>query len=351
MKILILGAGAVGGYFGGLLARMLMADGDIVNDVTFLVRSGRADQLKKDGLRLEDPVGRVTTVYPIKTLVSDRPKLGVTTIQDDTVPSFDVIILACKAYGLVGALEAIAPYVHPGVAILPLLNGMAHIDTIVDHFPEATVWGGTCGIVATLTPDGTVKRMTESHFVTAGVRRRSLPSSDFIATNNGDTLLTSLIDLMRRAGIEATVSDTIVQKMWEKWIFLATLGASTCLFDGSIGEILATGDVGASYIQGVLRECEAVAVAEGGSEGNQRTHPYSRNLRDKNSVVRASMARDMANGNPTEADHILGDMIRRGRNHRIETPLLSIAYARMVVYENQRNTNLLVQKDPVQENM
>jgi 2-dehydropantoate 2-reductase len=304
---------------------------------------------------LEDPVGHITAVYPIKTIVSESTISGTTTsMQHKSIPSsssFDVIVLACKAYGLVMALEAIAPYVHPGVAILPLLNGLAHIDAIVERFPDATVWGGTCGIVATLQQDGTVKRMTESQFVTAGIRDSSKSascSSNSSATEIDGTLLTSLIDLMRRAGIEANASDAIVQKMWEKWTFLATLGASTSVFDGSIGEILATGDAGESYIHGVFQECDAVAIAEGGGasvlsddDRDQRTQAYNRVLGDKNSIVRASMARDMANGNPTEADHILGDMIHRAKKHKIETPLLAIAYARLVVYENQRKNKLL----------
>jgi 2-dehydropantoate 2-reductase len=347
MKILILGAGAVGGYFGGLIARLLLLDAESAfegADVTFLVRSNRADQLKKDGLRIEDPGGQITAVSPINILVSE----SIATTNDSNL-AFDVIILACKAYGLLDALAAIAPFVHRGVAILPLLNGIAHIDAIEARFPEATVWGGTCGIVATLTPDGTVKRLTESQFIAAGVRRSSDSRVD-----DKDATLASLIGLMRRAGIEAHLSDTITLKMWEKWTFLATLAAATCLLDGSIGEILATGDAGHSYIQGVFQECDAVAVAEGGiaqsedeSIQNHRQHAYTRHLQNRNSPVRASMARDMAAGNPTEADHILGDMIRRAKIHGIETPLLSIAYARLLVYENLRTKKLLAKEDPV----
>lgn len=354
VRVLFLGAGAVGGYFGGKIAKLLLSQGgkNAGHDVTFLVRPARMVQLRRDGLRIEEPSGQVTTVSPVQ-LVTFEPKDGA---MEDYGTPFDVIVLACKAYGLDGALDAIAPFVRPGIAILPLLNGMAHLEAIDERFPMAAVWGGTCGISAMLTPGGTVLRMTESQFVTAGVR----PSSSDSSVNNGRAVMTTLIELMQEAGIEANISDDIVEKMWEKWTFLATLGAATCLLDGSIGEILATGEAGRAYLQGVFHECNAVAAAESGIVGTslseddeatlrqlQRRQVYERVLGDPSSIVRASMARDMANGSPTEADHILGDMIRRADRHGIKMPLLSIAYARLQVYENQRIRKLTTQNDTI----
>lgn len=119
MRVLMLGAGGVGGYFGG---RMVEAG----SDVTFLVRPKRAEQLR-GGLRIESPHG--DAVIPVITITgSDQPDRPV-----------DVIVLSCKAYGLAGALEAIAPYVGKGTPILPLLNGLNHIEVAQQRFPEAVV--------------------------------------------------------------------------------------------------------------------------------------------------------------------------------------------------------------------
>ncbi|CAB9524127.1 Uncharacterized oxidoreductase YkpB [Seminavis robusta] len=329
MKILILGCGAVGGYFGGKLVQQGA-------NVTFLVRPGRGEQLTRDGLRIENNNGQINTISNVQWITSDD--------DGESTESFDVIILTCKSYGLAGALQAVAPFCSPQVAILPLLNGMAHLDDIQQSFPDAIVWGGTCGIVATLTPDGTIKKMTESQFIVAGIllpppdaNKDSHDSALTPQTSGKEGVLQALIQLMKDAGIDANVSPDIYAKMWEKWTFLATLGAATCLLDATIGEIHSvTG--GASYIQGVYRECNQVATSWMGKEpdAEQQEKIFQRVLGDTKSIVRASMARDMQNGNPTEADHILGDLIRRAAQRDIATPFLSTAYARLQIYEQQR---------------
>ena len=328
MKILVLGAGAVGGYFGGRLVQK----GDEDADVTFLVRQKRAQEIVMNGgLTIENHDGQITTISPVKTIISEEG------FSDSSLKLlFDVIILACKSYGLSGALDAIAPFVHSRVRILPLLNGMAHIESIQKRFPNVVVWGGTCGIVATLTPNGIVKKMTEAQFVVAGASLKK-SSDQSNSSADSDDILRNLIKLMTEAGINASVSGDIIAKMWEKWSFLATLAAATCLMDGSVGEILFT-DYGKDYIEGVYQECNKIATSAMGKEmdPDQQKTMLQRVFGDRNSIVRASMSRDMQNGNPTEADHVLGDMIRRAKQFCISTPLLSIASSRLQIYESQR---------------
>ena len=305
MKILFLGAGAVGGYFGGRLAQSGA-------DVTFLVRPGRQKQLEDRGLQIDDR-GRIEVVDHVQTLVGPQPG-----------ERFDLIVLACKSHGLTGALRDIDPIVNsnPAAAILPLLNGMAHLEIIRERYPNSRyLWGGTCGIVATLTSDGTIKKMTESQFVTVG----SLPNTPTDTCKMG-----VFVELLQIAGINGTKSDNIVQKMWEKWTFLATLGAATCLLDATIGEILTATDEGESYIKGVFDECRQVAEKELGDEIS--TDAYGRVLGDRQSIVRASMARDMQQNHPTAADHILGEMISRAQQHNIPIHLLPLAYARLQIH-------------------
>ena len=355
MRILILGAGAVGGYFFGRLVERQQAlpkernengnndeNNTPVADVTFLVRSGRAKQLRRDGLILQNPDGAITTIPNIQTLVSDAPDGD---DSNEATTPFDVIVIACKAYGLNGALDAIASYVHPDVAILPLLNGMAHVELIEKRFPSAIVWGGTCGIVASLDSEtGIIKRMTASQFVKAGVlpSRIGAKGESSTTTCTVDTM-TTFIQLLHDAGIQASVSDNIVQSMWDKWTFLATLGAATCLMSATVGQILST-DYGQDFLWQLFRECDAVAQAEGSlaDQDGSRQEQYARIFADKSSIIKASMCRDMEGGGPTEADHLLGNLIDRATRHAIATPLLSTAYARLQIHEAKRESGATV---------
>jgi 2-dehydropantoate 2-reductase len=305
MRILMLGAGAVGGYFGGRMA-------EAGSDVTFLVREGRAAQLR-NGLKIESPRGDST--IPVKTLS-----------EENVDGSFDVIMLSCKAYGLTAAMEAIAPHVGDGTFILPLLNGYAHIERLEERFPASVVLGGTAGIVATLTGDGTVRQMNPNQLIVFGSRH---------SISDSDKTLETLVSEMKRADINATLSTNIDQAMWEKWTFLATLAASTCLMRASVGEILAT-DHGEGVISGLFDECNSTAEADGHPIGTSGTQDYRGLLFDRTSTITASMLRDMQAGNPTEADHVLGDMIVRAKRHGIQTPLLETAYTHLQVYEHRR---------------
>ncbi len=124
VKILILGAGGIGGYFGGRLA----ASGA---DVTFLVRPGRREQLQRDGLRVQSALGDLQ--IPVTTVLAA-----------DVRPVFDLVLLTCKAYDLDSAMDAIAPAMHGPAAVVPLLNGIAHVARLDERFGRARVVGGTC---------------------------------------------------------------------------------------------------------------------------------------------------------------------------------------------------------------
>jgi len=134
MKLLVVGAGAVGGYFGG---RLLQAG----RDVTFLVRPCRAAELAQSGLVIKSPAGDVTLPDP-KTVTAERLR-----------QNFDLVLLSCKAYDLEGALVSLAPAVGPGTVILPLLNGLRHLDRLDTTFGRAKVLGGQCVISAAIGGD------------------------------------------------------------------------------------------------------------------------------------------------------------------------------------------------------
>ena len=148
MKILILGAGAIGGYFGG---RLHQAGAD----VTFLVREARAQHIATHGLMLESPTDKAT--LQVKTVLAGQVK------QEPAQGDYDVVILACKAYDLASSIAAITPAMGANdkstPCVLPLLNGISHIATLDAAFGPERVMGGACQIAATLTPEGVVKAL------------------------------------------------------------------------------------------------------------------------------------------------------------------------------------------------
>ena len=281
MRILIVGAGAVGGYFGGRLAQA-------GRDVTFLVRPSRAKQLGRDGLRIISPHGDVVLT----------PKL-VSAEKIDT--PYDLVLLSVKAYALEAAMNDFAGAVGPETMILPVLNGMCHVDLLTKRFGEHPVVGGVC-LVANFQQ------------LVYGER-------------NGETTprLQTLDATLQGAGFDARLSTDIMQAMWEKWVQLASLGAITCLMRGTIGEIVAAPG-GAELSTDVLNESAAVATACDHKPSEDFLSRNAAAMTAPGSSLTSSMYRDLRKCAPVEADHILGDFIERGSAHGVATPLLKAAF-------------------------
>lgn len=307
MHILILGAGGVGGYFGGRLV-------ESGADVSFLVRPARARQLAEHGLVIESPLGncnpQVTTVTSVEGL---RPP--------------DVIVVACKAYGLDAALDAISGCVAPGTVILPLLNGVAHLEIIERRFPEATVWGGLAHIAVTLGADGEVKHLNNLHTLMFGPKPGQAQAQATRAEALDAILAASSVDGQLRPQIE--------HDLWAKFVFLSTLAASTCLMRASIGAILET-PAGERLILQLLDEAVRIAAAQGFAVEAEQLAFYRGLLTERGSPFTASMLRDLELGRPTEAEHILGDMVARADKHGLAAPGLEIALTHLRVYELRR---------------
>ena len=307
MRILVLGAGGIGGYFGGRIH-------DAGGDVTFLVRPGRAEQLRQNGLQIVSTLGN-TRIAP---QIVSREELRA------SPQYFDVIMLSCKAYDLASAIEAIAPAVGETSVILPLLNGVSHIATLAARFGEARVLGGVAFISVALAPSGEIKHLNALHRLAAG----SL-------TATPSTWLAPLAQLFSASGFEFVLADDIEQTMWDKFVFLTTLAAATCTLRASVGDILRT-VAGEQFISGLLGECVNVAAACGHPVGEAPLAAYRKQLTEPGSGLMASMLRDVERGGPTEAEHILGDMVSRGQAKGVEAPLLRLAYSHLQAYELRR---------------
>ncbi|KQT59924.1 2-dehydropantoate 2-reductase [Methylobacterium sp. Leaf456] len=305
MRILVVGAGATGGYFGARLA-------EIGRDVTFLVRPARAEKLAAEGLRVKSPVGDVHIAAP-KTVTAD-------TLSEP----FDLVILSAKAYDLDGAVADLRPAVGPRTAVLPILNGMRHLDVLDAAFGTERVLGGTCSIVATLTKAGEIRQMSELHSFTYGERDGA--RSERIAAIEAQ---------MEGVRFQARSSDKVVLEMWEKWVFLATLAGATTLMRASIGDVVAAPG-GPAFIEGLLDECQAVATANGYGSREKVLAGARKILTAERSPMTASMLRDIEGGARIEADHIVGDLIERGRKAGIETPILARVLTGLKAYESRR---------------
>ena len=303
MRILIVGAGAVGGYFGGRLAQA-------GRDVTFLVRPSRAKQLSRDGLRIISPHGDVILT----------PKL----VSADKIDTpYDLVFLSVKAYALEAAMNDFAAAVGPETMIFPALNGMRHIDLLTKRFGEHAVIGGVCLVAAQIDDQGRVVQLADFQQLVYGER-------------NGETTprLKTLDATLQGAGFDARLSPDIMQAMWEKWVQLASLGAVTCLMRGTIGEIVAAPG-GAELSIHVVNESAAVAAACSHKPSEKVLARHTAAMTAPGSSLTSSMYRDLRNGAPVEADQILGDFIERGSAHGVSTPLLKAAFVNLRVYQDR----------------
>ena len=304
MKILVLGAGAVGGYFGG---RMAQAGAD----VTFLLRPKRAEALARDGLRIRSRFGDCT--LNVRCLTADQVSA-----------QFDVALLTAKAFDLDSAMEAVAPGLHARGLVLPLLNGMSHLARLDERFGRGRVLGGVAYIAATLAPDGDIRHLNDFHRLVFGARSAEQRAAcDALA----GALAGVTFDWQQR--------DDVEQAMWDKWVLLASLAGITCLMRAPIGDIVATAD-GARLTQALLAECAAVAKAMEYATPEKMLANYRDMLTQKDSAFSASMLRDVESGGPTEGDHILGALLSLARERRVPTPLLEIATTHLAAYAARR---------------
>ncbi len=302
MRILVLGAGGIGGYFGGRLA-------EAGTDVTFLVRPARAARLAETGLVVHSPHGDI--VRPVRTVT-------------EASAGYDLVLLTCKAYDLDAAMAAIAPAMAGGASVLPMLNGMRHLDRLDAAFGAGAVLGGLCHIAATLDASGEVRHLNKLHALTLGPRQPAQAArvADFAAA-------------CRDARFDLRVAEDPIQDMWEKFVLLATMAAMTCLMRANVGQIMQAED-GETLVLTALAESDAVAAAAGHASRPARLAAARATLTERGSSFAASMLRDVERGGPTEAAHVVGDMLARAHAAGQAAPLLRTAWCHLQAYEARR---------------
>lgn len=308
MRILVVGAGAIGGYFGG---RLLQAN----RDVTFLVREPRAMQMRETGLVIKSPAGDLHVPSPPLVLARDLRQ------------PFDLILLSCKSYDLGSAMESLSPAVGPATIILPLLNGMQHLNILEARFGAAPVLGGQCVISASLDGAGRILHLNNMHELTFG--ERSGRRSERVASIHAQ---------LAAAPFDARLSGDILQSMWEKWTFIAAAAGITCLMRAAVGDILAAG--GTELSAAIYEECAQIASDAGFAPSPPLRKLSLATLTAAGSALKASMLRDIESHGRTEVDHILGDLLQRRRTKPTGLSILDLAHLHVKAYEVRRRHEL-----------
>ena len=304
MKLLVLGAGGVGGYFGGRLA----AAGA---DVTFLVRPARRAQLERDGLRVQSVVGDIA--MPVQTVTASQ-----------LTPGYDLVLLTCKAYDFDAAADAIAPAMDGSCAVIPMLNGMSHLQRLDARFGASQVMGGSCFVNLTLRPDGVIQHIDSIQRLVFGERSR-----------NSSARATAFAAALATTPVEWTLADDIEQEMWEKAVMLTSVAVGTVLFRANIGEIHAA----PGGREALLRTLDAnieIATRDGHAPRPAAVEFARKVLLNTASRMSASMLRDLEGGGPVESDHIVGWMMERARHHGVDDTMLSLAFTHLKAYEARR---------------
>ncbi len=299
MRILVLGAGGVGGYFGGRLAEKGA-------DVTFLVRQQRKQQLNKDGLVVRSVAGDIKL----------QPK---TITASDPDSAYDLVLFSTKAYHLQNAIQDLLPFVGEQTVILPLLNGVAHIPVLQEAFGADRVIGGLCFIETTLNREGHVLHSSPNHYVVFG---------EF---GQKDTeRIRSIEDVLSGTKTSFVRSNHIEMDIWHKYLFIATMAGVTTLMRSPMGPIWESG--GDEFIRSVLREIESVMLAHGAPLDPDIVNKHMETMGKMSYEMKSSMQRDMEKGFPVEGEHLHGYLLRIAADHQMETPLLKAIYQNLKVY-------------------
>ena len=302
--MLVLGAGGVGGYFGGRLA-------ESGTDVTFLVRPARRSELAEGGLRIRSPRG-------------DADLAVATTVADELGAGHDLVLLTCKAYDLPAAIEAIAPAMADGCGVLPLLNGIAHLAMLSERFGSAQVLGGTAKIAVTRAADGSIRHLNDWSAVTFGEQDGAVSER-----------VVELKAAFDRTSVDATVSTDVRRDLWLKFVHLHTVAAMTSLMRANVGEIVRAPE-GAELFRTLLDTNIEIATREGCRPDDAFVATYRAMFAQPDSTYDASLTRDIERGGPIEADHILGSMLERCRAHGLDDRIHQLAFVAAKAYEERR---------------
>ena len=300
MKILVLGVGGIGGFFGAHL--------DIIGeDVTFLVRQKRKALVKKNGIKIKSSFGNFNI----------QPKL---ITKEKLKPIYDVILLTCKSYDLDQVINDLAVIKNKGL-IIPLLNGKTHIERLEKTFNKKDIYGGVAYISSNIDKGGIINHVGQNMKITFGSR--------FGINSN---LSKEFYKRCKKSKFKIALSNNINQEIWEKWIFIATLAGATTLFKTSLDKINVSKE-GKKFILDLFHECSEISKLNGFEIREEVKKNHEAYFVNPNSKVKASMLIDMEKKSFTEHHHIFKELIHLGEKNNFESVILKTIYLNMLVYE------------------
>ena len=305
MRILMVGAGATGGFYG---AKLVQAG----RDITFLLRERRAAQVRERGLEVLDPEGDFKVQPKVLTAAELRAAPQV----------FDLVVISTKAYQLDAAMDDFAPAVGAETIVMPILNGMRQLSALDARFGAERVVGGTVRVASDLDAEGRIQNMSALDEISYGER-----------SGERTARILAVDAALKGAGFDAILRPNILDAMWQKWTVLASLGTLCVLARGAVGQVAAV-PRGVELARAVLRECTSIAEANGYPPPAAVLRDNDGRLTEAGSPLTSSMYRDMVKGAPVEVDHILGDLLERANG--VAAPLVTAAYVQLKIYEAGR---------------
>ncbi|MCE5332273.1 MAG: 2-dehydropantoate 2-reductase [Bacteroidales bacterium] len=309
IKIVIVGLGGVGGYYGGLLAKYYAANPEI--EIYFVARGAHLKKVQKDGLTVITETGTFTAK---PTLATDQVlEIGIA----------DYVVMTTKSYDLESTIDQIRPCVGANTVILPLLNGADISQRIRTLLPGTEVWNGCVYIVGRLNKPGVVESSGNVHSLFFGYENRTTDR------------LVAFEKVLKDAGIEATFSEKILSVIWKKFFFISSTATLTSYFDVSFGALL-TDEIRKSTLLAVLDELLLVANAEGADIDRSVIDKTIHQLEKLPFETTASMHSDFQAGKNTELQTLTGIVIELGQKHGIATP----TYQKIFSELSQRINNL-----------
>lgn len=289
MRVIVVGAGGVGGYFGGRLA----ATG---TDVTFVARGPHLDAMRRKGLRITSPLGDVTV-----------PVRAVETVGD--AGPADVVIIAVKLWDTVAIVPALRPLADGGAAILSLQNGVQKDEELRQHLPDCSVMGGICYIAATISEPGVI-----AHNGT--MQRIVLGEYD----GQRSTRAQAITAEVRAAGIDTEISEDIERLIWEKFVFLVGMSGMTAMTGTTIGPIRDD-----ERQRAMLREAMLEVVEVGRARGVGLAEDFADDrvafCDTLPATMTSSMASDLARGHRLELPWLSGAVVDMGAVLGVPTPV------------------------------
>ena len=295
MKIVIVGAGAVGGYFG---TRLHNAGAD----VTFLVREKRAEQLRQHGLFIDSMKG---DAFWERTSFETEPQ---------KLKQADLIILATKGYHLEGTIDLLRSTVEANTYILPLLNGVKHYHLLTDLFGKEKVVGGLANIVATLNEKGHIIHTSKVDRITFGALHESQTS-----------ICEEFAQWAEKANMQVSWTDSIPKAIWNKYMFITAFSGITTAADVSTGAIRQEEAAKQLFIN-VLMEMKQLAQAEGIRLTEQDVETAIDALEQLPGDATSSMHQDFRKGLAIEVEHLQGYALQLAQTHQLELPTLKTIY-------------------------